>query len=349
MVSSGFDGAMTNQYTNININFNFNGAEGVTQAGDILTDLISLFSPQTDASIDVFGNSNFHGITRGGCYQPAPVEEPVIADNGGGLQVDGSKVTTAGGYTIEQLGQYDWKITGPDGKETKIWGDPHVYEGDGGKWDFNANSTFVLGDGTKINVTTVPYGDGANGATVTGKLEIISGNDRVEVTDIDKGKGKIGTVTQDGYAHANSFQGQVFVQGRETDDWSMKGREIIGNESGKDNFKVGGELEAGRPGQTTRGFDQMFDRFANNRNWMMRALINFFSDAFAPLNRLGANPYAGNTRPNWEDRQDYDLNEHRSNLTNSFRDVSQMFSVLERLSSMNDRLLAARQRTDIYA
>ncbi|HEX5750547.1 MAG TPA: DUF1521 domain-containing protein [Archangium sp.] len=156
---------------------------------------------------------------------------------------DKGVVTTPGGYKIEATKQHEWIINGPDGKNTKIWGDPHVAEGDGGKWDFKRDSTFVLGDGTRINCATAPHG---NGATVTSKLEIIAGNDRVQITDIDKGKGKTGTVTQDGYAHANSFGNKdVFVMGRETDDWSFQGREVTGSKNGGESFELGGTLEAG--------------------------------------------------------------------------------------------------------
>jgi hypothetical protein len=118
-----------------------------------------------------------------------------------------------------------------------------VAEGDGGKWDFKRDSTFVLGDGTKINVTTKPWG---NNMTVTGGLEVISGNDRVVVSDIDKGKGKVGQVTQDGFAHANSFgKNDVFVMGKETDDWSFTGKEIVGSNNGGESFKLGNALAAG--------------------------------------------------------------------------------------------------------
>src|SRR3712207_7111164 len=45
------------------------------------------------------------------------------------------------------LRSYEWKITGPDGKTTRVWGDPHVDEGDregNNDWEFKRNSTFVL-------------------------------------------------------------------------------------------------------------------------------------------------------------------------------------------------------------
>jgi hypothetical protein len=79
--------------------------------------------------------------------------------------------------------------------------------------------------------------------TVTSGLEIISGNDRVQVTDIDQGKGKVGSVTHDGFAHANSFgNNDVFVMGQEADDWSFQGKEVIGSENGGESFKLGKDL-----------------------------------------------------------------------------------------------------------
>jgi hypothetical protein len=207
---------------------------------------------QLNVNINMFMNAfQSMGTLRDICgprQSPCFPRPPMPADQGhpqGSLKTNPEGVvTTPGGYKIEQLKQYDWKITGPDGKETKIWGDPHVAEGDGGKWDFKRDSTFVLGDGTRINATTKPHG---KNASVTGGLEIISGNDRVQVTDIEKGKGKTGPVTQDGFAHANSFGGKdVFVMGRETDDWSFQGREVVGSNNLGESFVLGNALPAGR-------------------------------------------------------------------------------------------------------
>jgi hypothetical protein len=175
----------------------------------------------------------------------APVVDKPTPSNNGGLKIDGDKIITAGGYTISATSQFEWKITGSDGKTTRVWGDPHVDEGDGGKWDFKRDSTFVLGDGTRINVTTTPF-SGDPSMTVTKGLEIISGNDRVLVTDIDKGKGKVGNITKDGFANVNSFQGKdAFVMGMETDDWSYKGNEIVGSKNGGDEFITGNALPVG--------------------------------------------------------------------------------------------------------
>jgi hypothetical protein len=173
--------------------------------------------------------------------EPSPSDSSHPA---GSLKVDDKGViTTPGGYKIEATGQYEWKITDKDGKsETRVWGDPHVAEKDGGKWDFKRDSTFVLGDGTRINCQTAPW----NNMTVTKGLEIISGNDRVCVTDIDKGKGKVGDITKDGFSKVNSFGNKdVFVMGTDADDWTFNGKEIIGSNNGGDSFKLGKDMAPG--------------------------------------------------------------------------------------------------------
>lgn len=177
------------------------------------------------------------------CYPKPPKQSDKCHPQGSLKTSPDGAVTTPGGYKIETLGPCEWKITGPDGKNTRVWGDPHVAEGDGGTWDFKRDSTFMLGDGTRINVSTKPAGPNV---TVTGGLEIISGNDRVQITDVDKGKGKTGPVTHDGFAHANSFGNKdVFVMGKETDDWSFQGKEIIGSNNFGETFKLGNDLPAG--------------------------------------------------------------------------------------------------------
>jgi hypothetical protein len=101
-------------------------------------------------------------------------------------------VTTADGYSIRFEGRaQEWVITHPDGKETKIWGDPHVYESDGSKWDFKDKSTFMFGK-NKITVETTPK-EGAGGATFSKTVNIYHGNHRVEVTGIDTNNPQIET------------------------------------------------------------------------------------------------------------------------------------------------------------
>jgi hypothetical protein len=315
---------------------NTNAFSGVN---DILSDLFTNFNNLFQQINS--GQNNFSNIAAGGCCQspnPADSYQP-----SGGLKTDGGVITTPGGYKIEALSQHEWKITGPDGKETRVWGDPHVAEGDGGKWDFKKNSTFVLGDGTKINVTTAPWGN--DGMTVTKGLEVISGNDRVTVEGIDKGKGVVGQVTQDGFAHANSFNGDVFVMGSETDDWSYQGKEITGSNNGGDSFQLGKDLPAGNTPATNNYnnwsslFNQWFSNFTSGNNW---------NNSWKP-NTAGSNPYYnGLTNGNRLSNARYDQHQHRSQMSQAFRLMGNMFHLMSRLSTLNDTMFANRNRT-MYA
>jgi len=211
------------------------------------------------------------GTENGRCGTVSPPVREDCCHPRGSLKVDKESgvITTPGGYKIEQIGQYEWKVTGQDGKWTRIWGDPHVQESDRSgeqtAWDFKRDSTFLLPDGTRINVTTKPY----NNMTVTSQLEVINGNDRVLVTDIDKGKGKVGEVTHDGFQHpSDPCNKDVFVMGKETDDWYFHGKEVIGSNDGGESFKLG----ESRP-DDMRQFQTQFEGFAQKllsslfQNW----------------------------------------------------------------------------------
>lgn len=175
--------------------------------------------------------------------QPAPVQPPKVENSchPGGLKSENGVITTPGGYKIEPAGQFNWNVIGPDGHKTEVWGDPHVRLDGKEVFDFKRDTTFVLGDGTRINVTTTPWGN--NGMTVSKQLEIISGNDRIMMTDIDKGNGKIGTITKDGFANVNNFGNKdVIVMGRNSAQWTFKGKEIIGSVNGGESFKLGQDI-----------------------------------------------------------------------------------------------------------
>lgn len=177
------------------------------------------------------------------CFCPEP---PVLCHPPNALResIDG-KVHTPGGYTIEANGNTNWKITGPDGKSTCVEGDPHVKESDGGKWDFKRNSSFVLPDGTNVNVRTAPSG---NGMTVTSALEIVNGNNRVEIDGVNTGSPQRSRVQHTGQQW-NTANWDRFTMGHQTDDWAFGGREIVGSEHGGDVLKVGRPLSSGpRPG-----------------------------------------------------------------------------------------------------
>ncbi|MGH9381784.1 MAG: DUF1521 domain-containing protein [Thermoanaerobaculia bacterium] len=190
----------------------------------------------------------------------SPSDEPQ-----GGLTVEGDTITTEGGYKIEVLGRAEWRITDPDGNTTRIWGDPHVEEGDrngatsegNGGWDFKDNTTFHLGDGTIVNVTTVPAG---NGTTVTGQLNVVNGDHAVEVTGMDKGMGQIGEVTTDGQQIVDQYADyQDVYQGEQADDWGFEDesgviREIVGSRGKGEEFVLDDELTRGNDG-TAPGMD----------------------------------------------------------------------------------------------
>jgi len=339
---------------NFNIfNFNSNGVQpdffqglnpvAFQDINGILSDIFEDFANLFDAiGNNQSGDQQNIWAGGGGCIPPSPDDS---THPSGSLQTDGGVITTPGGYKIEATGQFEWTITGPDGKSTRVWGDPHVAEGDGGKWDFKRNSTFVLGDGTRINVTTAPWGSG--GMTITSGLEIISGNDRVTVSDIDKGKGVVGEVTQDGYSRANGFGGNdVFVMGSETDDWSYQGKEVIGSENGGDSFKLGNDLAAGNT-RPVSGYDTV--------DWMRLVrelsgdISNNWNNSWQP-NQVGSNPYYDGLSNRNDFRADnrYDRGRHRNQMAQAFRLLGQMFNVLSRLANLSDRMYAQRNRA-VYA
>jgi len=157
---------------NININFNFGGAQA-TQPG-------TLSSPSVDQSAAPAGKGlekNPEGFPEG-------------------------SVRTAGGYTIVPEGKdAAFKVYGPnqspsDEPMTRIWGDPHVSEKDGTKWDFTKDSNFRLPDGTTISVDTTSQ----TGQSVSQKLDIVNGDDHVSIDGINTNAPKASDVMPGGQA-----------------------------------------------------------------------------------------------------------------------------------------------------
>jgi hypothetical protein len=110
-------------------------------------------------------------------------------------------VQTAGGYTVVPEGRdAAFSVYGPGAKPgdqpiTRVWGDPHVNEKDGTRWDFTKNSNFRLPDGTNIGVTTTSQ----TGQSVTSALDITNGADRVQISGINSNSPTTGDITHDGY------------------------------------------------------------------------------------------------------------------------------------------------------
>lgn len=294
--------------------------------------------------LDASGAPDLMRYALGQC---APVSAPDFADGchpAGSLRTRGDTIYTPGGYRIEMLGQYEWKITGPDGKWIRVHGDPHVDEGDRDgacDWDFKRNTTFVLGDGTRVNVTTVP--GGAEGMTVTGKIEVVSGFQSVTVEGIDKGKGRISEV---GFHSADTFTGDVVTMGAETDDWAFRGREITGSRDGGASFVLGDVMRSSQGRAYVEAFVFV--------SWLFESFFGQSRlDDWGP-NGLGCNPYRLFQMPVWEadGRERWSDNrtnraeerrQYREALAEAFRAVAQMFDALARLERAREELSGWRQ------
>lgn len=140
-----------------------------------------------------------------GCLPPPQVQH-AGAPAGKGLEVGAEgwpegTITTAGGYRVVPEGRTNWSIYAP-GQEpgekahTRVWGDPHVDEKDGTRWDFTKSSDFVLPDGTRIHCKT----SADQGKSVSVGLEIVNGMDRVSVTGLNGHDPQVSAVRHDGYA-----------------------------------------------------------------------------------------------------------------------------------------------------
>ena len=109
---------------------------------------------------------------------------------------------TAGGYTVVFDGKsQSMKVYGPgqspkDKPKFKVWGDPHVHESDGTKWDFTKDGDMVLPDGTLLSLDTTSE----TGRSYLERVNIVNGSDRVEITGISKDRPKAGFIRPDGYA-----------------------------------------------------------------------------------------------------------------------------------------------------
>jgi hypothetical protein len=111
-------------------------------------------------------------------------------------------VRTTDGYLVRAEGKdHAWSITGPDGMTTRIWGDPHVSESDGGTWDFKNRGTFFFGK-NKVTVEVVPFG---NGQTISSAITLYSGDERVTIKGLETNKPMITAVSHDGKQHDDSL------------------------------------------------------------------------------------------------------------------------------------------------
>ena len=203
------------------------------------------------AHIDI--DIDLHSPPSSQCCLPPPCREQSVPPAGEGLtkaeEFGANAIRTAGGYTIVPEGKdMAWSIYAPGQKpgeapNSRIWGDPHVQEKDGTKWDFSKNSDFRLGDGTLITVGTTAQ----EGQSLSSTLDITNGMDHVQVSGIDKNQPKVGEVTHDGYqTRANDTDKDTFVLGGDKDhvQWfrekngKMEGEVVGASLTTKDGVKL---------------------------------------------------------------------------------------------------------------
>jgi hypothetical protein len=197
-----------NSTTTIN-NFNITINNTVVSAGgaDSVNRTLNLFNSVNDR-LETSRGTGDHALCPPGTIPEAGLTQAGVPA-GKGLTTnpegwpDGT-VETAGGYRIVAEGNTNWSVYAPgqkpgDTAHTRVWGDPHVAEKDGTKWDFTKDSDFVLPDGTRIFADTDYDASKGNGQSVTKRLVIANGQDRIEVDGVDKGKPTLGPITNDAY------------------------------------------------------------------------------------------------------------------------------------------------------
>jgi len=236
------------------------------------------------------------------------------------------------GYTITIPGaNEEWTITDANGNNTRVWGDPHVSEGDrdGQKnWDFQEDATFILDDGTKITVGVKDIGHG-NGYVVTDKLTITKGNQSLEVTNIAANDPQIGKPSLDGAAlDAATNDGHIFMMGDEADDWTYQqdgGREIAGD---------GWENITGDVGESKHEESMAVNEQGNINNILTQ-------DELALLQELGVNVYDNSNLGMLTPTELKNLNESIRSSKDSLTSMSQLEMV--KLQSLNSKFEQTNQ------
>ena len=193
------------------------------------------------------------------CF-PVPSREQSAAPSGVGLskasEFGANAIRTAGGYTIVPEGKDQaWSIYSPgqkpgDTPTSRIWGDPHVQEADGTKWDFSKSSNFKLPDGTNIAVKTTAE----EGHSFSAALDITNGADRVQISGIENNKPTVGAITHDGYeARASQTDKDTFLLGGDSKNVKWFKQDATGD--------ISGEITSGKYVDDAKGghYEQVVD------------------------------------------------------------------------------------------
>lgn len=249
-----------NNFFNFNLNLNLFGngcvQPNAAQAMGAIN-LLNQFFGQDAMSMG--GQSGYqHCIPQCGCM-PTPTLNQAGPPAGQGLtQNEDGSVTTAGGYRIDATGKSsEWKIYGPDGDQlTRVWGDPHVDESDGTRWDFTKDSDFVLPDGTRIFADTNYDPSKGNGQSVTTGLTIANGADKATITGVNTGSPKT-SMSQDGYewraahlaSNPNRDSFHMTATGKDDVHWIRER-----------NGQIDGVIQQGRGHKVSAGNHKIYDQ-----------------------------------------------------------------------------------------
>ena len=132
-----------------------------------------------------------------------------------GLPANAVAFETAAGYVIVfddvnggRRGKGEsMQVFGPDNRElSQVWGDPHLWEGDGTKWDFTTDGDMVLPDGTLIKMDTTYNPNSGSHMSFLETVTIVSGDNKVEVTGISSNNAQAGSITNDGATWRENHQ-----------------------------------------------------------------------------------------------------------------------------------------------
>lgn len=236
--------ALTSQLTNLGSSFfggiMFGGMTSPANLGGIQNLLKDAFSFMNN----LIKGQNFKDFVGNfSNFVPQPGNFPKTTntmDPAGSLTVEGNKITTPGGYTIENKGNSEFSITAPNGKKTTVWGDPHIKNTEGkhiADWD-EKTATFMLPDGTKITANATDK------LGLTTDFHVYYGNQHVECKGTNTANPTTSAVRYDAAVH-DQFQkdGSQFFIGGDGDDLfkSVNGqlREVVGG-GGNAELKYGG-------------------------------------------------------------------------------------------------------------
>lgn len=285
------------------------------------------------------GMSGTGQVPTCGCLPP-PNQSYSAAPAGRGLATNepgwpAGTVTTAGGYRIVPEGKdAAWGIFAPgqqpgEKAHTRIWGDPHVDEKDGTRWDFTKNSDFVLPDGTRINAETTAE----TGQSVSAALNITNGADRVRIDGIAQNRPTTGQITNDGY----EWRAQHLASNPARDSFHLGGDQTNVHWTRERNGQIDGVITGAHYDAAKNGYEQKVDPtlragvhdslrpdpFTNPRAWgnMMRGEAN---DAFAKLG-LGPDAAAGFA---WATHQNHNQGAFQQDIRELFNSQFGQFSML---------------------